>query len=102
MSTFDFTAGLPAPDDARLVASYDTAGSYEVDEAQVYLLADNRFYMREASGCSCWDGEYNSAVYDSLRDWVTMGAGGRWTDFTSESEFADFKRLGEEFRREAP
>lgn len=52
MAKYKFTGnGLDAPNDAKLVCGYNTAGPYEVEEGNLHLLSDGRFYFRYASGC---------------------------------------------------
>lgn len=72
---FNVSIGEEAPADAKLIASFDIAGDYEVDEGTVHLLADGRIYYRYASGCSCWDGNYNSEAYDDFGEFLRMGIG---------------------------
>ncbi len=70
---FNFTVGDKALEDWKIIGSYDIAGSYEVDEGAVYLLPDNRVYYRYASGCSCWDGKFDSDLYDNFDSFVRFG-----------------------------
>lgn len=88
---FDCTLGQKPPNDARLVASYDTSEPYETDQGELYLLADGRYYNRWASGCSCWDGEWSSEEHASFAAWVQFGAGTRLSDFKFEKDFEHLK-----------
>lgn len=49
-----------------ILASIDESEPYEVDEAIIGLDQDGRFVLLTASGCSCWDGDYDEEVFDSL------------------------------------
>lgn len=40
----------------------DLAGSYETDEEHVGIKGDGTFVWAYASGCSCWSGDYDTAV----------------------------------------
>ena len=54
-------------DDEVLLASIDEADSYEVDEAHILRnKKTGKYVLRTASGCSCWSGDYDEEVYDSL------------------------------------
>lgn len=51
----------------KQLAFVDESYPYEVDEAGIYLNEQTgQFYLITASGCSCWDGEYDEEVFDSL------------------------------------
>lgn len=49
----------------RELAFLDEADSYEVDETGIYT-DEVKFYLLTASGCSCWDGDYDEAVFDDF------------------------------------
>lgn len=53
------------PGDWVLVASLDESGSYEIDLTEIYFH-EGKFILATASGCSCWDGEYDIEEFDSL------------------------------------
>ncbi len=42
----------------KLLHEEDTADSYEVAESKLFQKDDNIFFWLQASGCSCWDGDY--------------------------------------------
>lgn len=48
-----------------LVASIDESESYEIDVTEVWRTPTG-FAIVTASGCSCWDGAYDTTKYDSL------------------------------------
>jgi hypothetical protein len=51
------------------LASYDDADSYEVDEGGIfYDLETGKIVVLTASGCSCWEGDGNEYVFDSLAE----------------------------------
>lgn len=50
-----------------LLASIDESASYyEVDENAIFRKPDGKYLLRQASGCSCWDGDWNEHEFDSL------------------------------------
>lgn len=46
--------------EAVWIAKDDIAGSYEVDEEWIGMKGDGSLVWAYASGCSCWDGTYES------------------------------------------
>ena len=53
----------------KLLACIDESESYEVDVSEIYLnTKTKKFILVTASGCSCWDGEYEDEEYSSLND----------------------------------
>lgn len=44
----------------------DESEPYEVDEAHVLYYPSKTFALKTASGCSCWDGEYDYENFDTL------------------------------------
>jgi len=53
--------------DLEHLATVDEADRYEVDEAHVYRSKKTgKLLLVTASGCSCWNGDYNEETYDSL------------------------------------
>lgn len=49
------------------LASIDESEFYEVDMAEVYYVpTERKFILRTASGCSCWDGDYDETKFDTL------------------------------------
>ena len=55
-----------APEGWTLLSAVDESEPYEVDMAEIWRTAEGRFALVTASGCSCWDGEYDSDEFDSL------------------------------------
>lgn len=54
-------------DSLKQLAFIDEADDYEVDEAGIYLNEQTgQFHLLTASGCSCWDGEFDEEIFDSL------------------------------------
>lgn len=49
-----------------LIADVDESAPYEVDQTRIYSLEDGRFVLATASGCSCWDGEWETQTFSSL------------------------------------
>ena len=48
------------------LAFLDESESYEVDYTFIGLDAAGKFVLLTASGCSCWDGDYDEATFDTL------------------------------------
>lgn len=49
----------------ELLAEDDRSESYDVDITAIYRDGD-KFLLATASGCSCWDGDYDVETFDSL------------------------------------
>ena len=49
------------------VAVSDTAGSYEVNEEWVGVDKEGNLWWAYASGCSCWDGDYNTSAIKDIK-----------------------------------
>lgn len=45
------------------LAVVDESEDYEVDRAAIYVHEDGRFMWRTATGCSCWDGEWDETFF---------------------------------------
>ena len=48
----------------------DTAGSYEVDEEWIGITPQGKIAWAYASGCSCWDGNFDENRFASLKEVV--------------------------------
>jgi hypothetical protein len=49
------------------LASLDESADYEVDITEIcYDPINNEFVLRTASGCSCWDGDYDEERFATL------------------------------------
>ena len=46
----------------------DTAGSYEVDEEWIGVRLDGSIAWAYASGCSCWDGDFEEERFASMKE----------------------------------
>jgi hypothetical protein len=55
-------------------AKSDTAGSYEVNEEWIGITEGGRIAWAYASGCSCWDGNYDENRFASLKEVVLTHA----------------------------
>lgn len=51
-----------------IIARVDESEPYEIDEAVIGIDTNGKFILLTASGCSCWDGDYDEAEYSSLDD----------------------------------
>lgn len=49
----------------KQLAFIDEADAYEVDEVGIYTDG-NIFYILSASGCSCWDGDYDEEIFNDF------------------------------------
>lgn len=49
----------------NLIASIDESEPYEVDQTAIFADGDE-WILATASGCSCWDGDWEVERYDSL------------------------------------
>lgn len=50
----------------RELAFIDESQPYEVDQAGIYVDEDGTFILLTASGCSCWEGDYNEEQFSSF------------------------------------
>lgn len=51
------------------LAFISEADDYEIDQAGIYFdPATKRYALLTASGCSCWDGEFDEEQFDTLDD----------------------------------
>lgn len=50
----------------RELAFVDEADSYEVDQTGIYVDENGTFVLLTASGCSCWEGDYDEEQFESL------------------------------------
>lgn len=53
--------------EAVWIARSEIAGSYEVDEAWIGMKGDGSLVWAYASGCSCWDGRYETKVEKTVK-----------------------------------
>lgn len=51
-------------------AKSDTAGSYEVDEEWIGITPQGKIAWAYASGCSCWDGDFDEGRFESMKEVV--------------------------------
>lgn len=69
MESSIFSEWNKIPEGYVLLAQVDESESYEIDVAEVYRdTVKNKFVLVTASGCSCWDGQYEAEEYDNLED----------------------------------
>jgi len=60
--------GLPDMKDMVVwVACSNTSKPYEIDEEWVGIDKDGGLYWAYASGCSCWDGDYNTSPIEDIK-----------------------------------
>ena len=53
--------------EAVWIAKSEIAGSYEVDEEWIGMKGDGSLVWAYASGCSCWDGRYDTKVEKTVK-----------------------------------
>lgn len=51
-----------------VIAETDESEPYTVDRAEVWLHEDGSFILATASGCSCWEGDWNEEAYVNYAD----------------------------------
>lgn len=64
-------------DGAKVLVDKDWSEPYEVDQAKILQAADGTFLYATASGCSCWEGDWQYEQYATFND---MATGIRWYD----------------------
>lgn len=64
-------------DGATTLVARDWSEPYEVDQAEILRAADGTFLYASASGCSCWEGDWQYEQYATFDD---LAAGIRWFD----------------------
>lgn len=63
----------------KLIAGSYEGGPYEIDDIEIYQTPDG-YFLRTASGCSCWDGEYDEYTFPNLEQvavWM-FGVDSQW------------------------
>ena len=55
----------------QLLGAIEEAELYDVDANEIFLKPDGKFLLRSASGCSCWDGDWDEITFDSLAELET-------------------------------
>lgn len=53
--------------EAVWIATSDKADSYEVDEEWIGMKGDGSLVWAYASGCSCWDGDYDTDIIKDIK-----------------------------------
>ena len=77
--------------EAVWLAKSDIAGSYEVDEEWVGIKGDGSLVWAYASGCSCWDGNYDAEVVKSIK---VMKLNHKWLPENWEEKIIKFAETG--------
>jgi hypothetical protein len=79
-----------------LLGTIDEAAPYEVDQTSVYKNG-NGFVLATASGCSCWDGDWEVQKFRSLdRLFEAIGATGDRTGYHYNPSLEGAKTLREQ------
>jgi hypothetical protein len=69
-----------APEDWELLGEIDESEPYEVDQTAIFRVGKT-FRLATASGCSCWDGEWEVSTFRSLdRLFDAIGINGKGND----------------------
>ena len=56
------------PKEWKVIADLDESEPYEIDQTRIYLKDDGGFAVARASGCSCWEGDWETEDFASLDD----------------------------------
>lgn len=73
--------------EAVWIANSDIAGSYEVDEEWIGMKGDGTLIWAYASGCSCWSGDYDTAVEKTIKSFKLNH---KWTPDEWEEKIIKF------------
>lgn len=60
------------PKEWEYIADIDESEPYEVDVSEIWRKPDGTFVLVTASGCSCWEGDYETQEFESLDDLENM------------------------------
>lgn len=52
----------------RLLAADDNGDSWEIDVTEIWIDETGRLLLVQASGCSCWDGDYTAEGFNTLNE----------------------------------
>ncbi len=90
----DLSWGKPKSD-AVWVAKSDIAGSYEVDEEWIGISPQGNIVWAYASGCSCWDGDYDEDTKPTIKEFTLVHSHlpEKWEQ--AIIEFSETKKLKE-------
>lgn len=81
------------PKSWKLIASIDESEQYEVDQTAIYKNG-KEFVLATATGCSCWDGDWEVSKFRSLdRLFKSIGATGDGTGHQYNPTFAGAEAL---------
>ncbi len=72
------------PEDWKVIAEVDQGEAYEVDQARIYLTPKG-VALATASGCSCWDGDWQVDEFDTLHELLAHSLIGEYPFATSWS-----------------
>lgn len=78
--------------EAVWVAKSDQSASYEVDEEWIGIKGNGSLVWAYASGCSCWDGNYNTKVEKTIKAFVLDH---KWKPEEWEEKIIKFAGTGE-------
>jgi hypothetical protein len=65
-NTYGYGYSPNRPEGWTSLGHLDESADYEVDQTEIFWTEDGRFVLATASGCSCWDGEWNAETFDTL------------------------------------
>lgn len=76
------------------IAAIDESESYEVDQTSILVDADGTFILAVASGCSCWEGDWELTRFTTVEELLDdIGPAGKG-DYSYNPSFAGVKELG--------
>lgn len=59
-------SGLDIPEGHKFLSGVDESAPYEVDYTEIWRAPDGSFVLVTASGCSCWDGDFDMQPFTTL------------------------------------
>jgi hypothetical protein len=86
------------PKDWIYVAAVDESESYEVDVSEIWRKPDDTFLLVTASGCSCWEGDYEVQEFESLDELenIVLHREGNWIYNPSPAGARELVRIAKE------
>lgn len=81
---------------AKRIAFIDESADYEVDQTAILVDGDT-FILALASGCSCWDGDWQLFRFDTVEELLEdIGPQGEGDDYSYNPSFEGVKDLAQQ------
>ncbi len=61
-----YGGGEVFPVEWKILADIDESESYDIDKSRIYAKPDGSFALATASGCSCWEGDWETQDFSDL------------------------------------